>query len=35
MDDRKALISAIVEACGRMSLERLRMLYITAFRWSK
>lgn len=35
MDNREALITAIVEACGRMTLERLRMLYITAIRWGK
>ena len=33
MDNREALISAIVEACKMMSVERLRMLYITAIRW--
>ena len=33
MDNREALISAIVEACGMMSVERLRMLYITAIVW--
>lgn len=34
-ESREALISAIVKACGMMSVERLRMLFITATMWSE